>query len=244
MEKLKRLSVFIFAFAIIVSSGCAVQYAADFTDPNVFAYVNGKPVYAQQIQQYEDASKLYWQAVADLGDKPAGGAKADNPEALDWVFSLNYGKAQTYLKWGDKEWTRAYYKVLLISSDLYKHSNTAIQDITALADTTVSEALKTGNITYIDGSQLNAYPMLDALSEKYGMSREDSANNILKAFLCTIGEDETLIRYFAQNGYKGTPVTWDGSNTQECIAYLEDLYAQYGAYTDGLLDKADIVEKS
>lgn len=244
MKTLKRLSIFIFAFAALVSSGCAIQNAADFTDPGVCAYVNGTPVYELQIQQYKDVSKLYWQAVADLGDKPAIGAGADNPEALAWVFSLNYSKAQSCLAWSDSDWTHAFYKVLLINDDLYNHSKTDIEDIAALADATVNESLKTGKLHYIDGSLLDVFPMLDALSEKYGMSREDSANYILRAFLCSMGEEDTLMRYFAQNDYKGTPVIWDGTNTEECIAYLADLYEQYGAYLGGLLEKADIVEKS
>jgi hypothetical protein len=242
MKKLMYLPVLI-AMLVLLVSGCTVQQPADFSDPGVYAYVNGTPVYTEQIQQYKDISKLYWQAVADLGDEPSE-IEVENPEALEWVFSLNYNKAQDYLALDDEGWTRAYYKIILISDDLYRYSETDIQDIFALADTAVKQSLQTGKMTYIDGSQLDISSMLDTLSEKYGMSREDCAEKILKAFLCSMGEDEALIRYFEQNDYKGTPVGWDGSNTEECIAYLEDLYTQYGAYIDGLLEQAEIIERS
>ena len=68
IKRMKNLILLVVCVVLLLSlSGCGEKATYSFDDPDIYAYVNGEPVYESKMNRYIGMGKLFWQAVKDLG---------------------------------------------------------------------------------------------------------------------------------------------------------------------------------
>lgn len=242
MNKVFRMYIS-FILIIFCFAGCCKESVST---NEVTIYINGEAVNITEIEQYIDISKLYWKSVFEIGNEPNVNTDTENVdnEALDLMFKIYYHKAEVYMNYNDDDWKKEYIKSEIVKDELYSKTEVMKDEIATMVDVYVQEILDTGKLTYLDNSKLDMSEILNKLATKYDLLYKSCVDLILRPFYERISADEIFLYYFADNGYIGKKIEWDGTNLGEFEAYLNDLYRQYDEYKVKLLEQADIVEKS
>lgn len=226
---LKRITLALFVIVLCIAyTGCAGKAVTP---------ISSESVDTVKMAQYIDMAKQYWQAVYDLGSSPQS-KDGDITDGQYLAYSVYYAKAEEALSYSESDWEKAYVKTLIIRDQLNAVNNVEDQ-IAALVDGYIKEALDTGGFTYIDeSSTLDIKKILKPIGEKYELTYEAGVDTVLRPFWESLAAYDLFSYYYATNLYLGTAVEWDGTNIEEYSAYMNDLYAQYDAYIEGLYQQA------
>lgn len=203
--------------------------------------VDGELADGLKMEQYIDVANQYWAYVYELGEKPHVTEQTDsNNTLIETEYEVNYKKAQMYISYSADDWQKEYYKTLIIRNQLFSEEDIEDQ-IKSMVDVFIEMAIEEGEITYIDDySILNISDMMKPIENKYKLSYEDSVNSVLRPFLESLCIYDTFKYYYAANLYKGNTVEWNGSNTDEYKAYIDELYMEYDAYIEELYEQAEV----
>lgn len=250
-------------FLLSVCLGCT-KYT--FEDTDIEAYVNDIAVSETQEAQFIEFSKLYWPLVAascdevinkpdeeymdefaeDYGDENEEYIAEYASEKDVWLIKFLAGviksDAEKKAAYTDEEWKKEYYRLIIVKNHLYsvnKQFQTAMEN---MVEQNMMEISDTGDFTYMNG-KIHIIDTIETLANNYQMAMEEYTEQVLTPSFELMGADEYYRMYYGSNLYNGGAVELEAYNEEQYAAYYVDMVEQYAAYTEKLLEKANIVER-
>lgn len=245
----------LYALIFVLLIGCETKNESyqskndySFNDLDIIAYVNGKPIYSLEKEQYITMKRSYYTAVVEASNSKVDDIHLDAySEMLEKSFDVPLLRMETMVSYSDDKWDRDYYKTFVIIDKLYEYVDD-INEYEAYLDETTDAAVQyalssTGIESFFNGTSINKHEIFKNVAEKYNLSLEDFANTIYRAYIRSEIAYDSLMIYYGKYEYTGTHIKWDETNTEEYIEYLYKIYKQFDEYVEDLLIQAEIVER-
>ncbi len=242
--------LFITITILMMLFGCQAKSAYSFENPDIFAYINGEPVYESQKDTYVEMKKAYYSDILNSIQKNEEADVAESDlynEMLGKTYETELNRMRNIVSYSDEEWQKDYLRTFIIEKQLYgfvgekKDSFSEFENSTI--DTAVQDALHPNGVKLdiYNVASLNVEDVINRVSEKSNMSYEDCANTVYADFVKREFQYQYLSYYFAGSEFQGDKIEWNGTNVKEYTAYMLNVTSQYEDYLTRLLESADIV---
>jgi hypothetical protein len=218
---------------------------------DIEAYINGTPVSASKEAQFIEFSKLYWPEVSASCDEIINMEYEETDDEftteeevrlLKYLAGIIGSDAKKKAAYDDEDWRLEYYRLIIVKDQYYAMNKQFQDSIENGVEQNVEEILDTGVYSYLNGD-IDITGILETMSYQNNMTIEEYAEQVLKPFLELMGAEEFYRMYYAKNIYGGKVVELNETNIEEYATYYADMYEQYYAYTEELLEKAVIAER-
>lgn len=253
MRRLNQTTALLFMVILIMMlCGCQTKSEYSFENPDIFAYINGEPVYESQMKPYIEMKKAYYADILNsIQDNTDDSAAESDPysEMLNKTYEIELERMKTVVSFTDEGWEKDYLRTFLINkklNDFVAGKKDSFKEfIKSTVETAVQEALNSKGIeiNYYNVASLNVEAVINNVGDKLNLSYEDCAETVYADFVKNEFLYQYLINYFTEKEFMGEKVEWNGSNVNDYTDYFSDVYSQYEDYLSELLDSAEIVKR-
>ncbi len=257
-----KKTIFIVLAIVFIATSCSAQKEYDFSDPNVAAYLNGEPIYQNDINLYIELKERLMEEYiendveydfANLENKFYGYEKYLGYKHFD---TLIYDTAKEYLSFTDEQKRKDYFRSLVIidyfENGLVEWNQQFYLDL--LAKNKLDLPAK--NNKYID-----VVSVIVEFSKKNNMTIEEYYEKVFVYYFKSMEFYINPPESFMDKEFSGKtvellrqdPTKWTADNEEyieemwvnlvDFLDYADEIYTQFQAFLDEKFEKADLVER-
>lgn len=258
------MRIFIIVILIlIIITGCEVNYNSledtddvinySFENPDIVAYINGRPIYMKQMSAYIDMKTKYNKLIYSNGSEPIFSYDEARSDDIYYIgtyvvkligYKIDYLRSEKLIKFIDAELRRDYYKNVIYLDYIRKNEIENWDSIVFQGDKIIQRARdRDFKVSLDDCQEINIVSIIDDVAKDYNMTYKECVDTVFAEFWRYELAYKYRLSIFGDK-YKGERIKFDGTNEKEFIQFLMDVYDQYEEYIDMLFEKSEIIERT